>query len=301
MFARLFVLLSLGLLCWNGCRPAPYHALPRHLGVPEATCNLTDETVTVAAEEYTFAFNRGKRLAHINNVAYYLNHFVGMRAVNRQDVDLLRAALIDYQPLARPLVVMLDAGHGGTDSGCRSGETWESNITLAITQGVATRLRAAGHQVLMTRETAEQTVTLDARTQLAAAHPLDAFVSIHVNATANPATKGVEVYTLPAEGCDGTSNAPARGFLVGRAHLPTATRLAFMIQRRLLGITPTPEDRGVRHAHFKVLRDTPAPSVLVETGFLTNTEEYAYLISPAGQEQLAEAIAQGIVEALYEP
>lgn len=284
------------LITLAGCSPRAYERVPHALGLPYATRIVTETQVTIAKNGHTFIFERGKRPTTVDGVRYYLHRPAGLNTLNALDAALLRQAVVNPAPVRPRLTVMLDPGHGGADTGCRAGSAHEKRITLAIANEVAQRLRAQGHTVLTTREADATTRTLDERALLAASLPLDAFVSIHVNSAANPEAKGTEVYTLPAPDCEGTNaNSPARGPLVGHAHLPTATRLALNIQRALLALpTPAPADRGVRHAHFKVLRDIPAPSVLVETGFLTNAEDFARLTTPEGQRAIASAIAQGI-------
>lgn len=279
-----------------GCSPSAYERVPHALGLPYATRTVTETQVTIAKDGHTFVFERGKRPATIDGVRYYLHRPAGLNTLNALDATLLRQAVVRPAPARPRLTVMLDPGHGGTDTGCRAGGAHEKQITLAIATEAARLLRAQGHTVHMTREADATTRSLDERALLAAGLPIDAFVSIHVNSAANPEAKGAEVYTLPAPGCEGTNaNSPARGPLVGHAYLPTATRLAFGIQRALLALpAPAPADRGVRHAHFKVLRDIPAPSVLVETGFLTNAEDFMRLTTPEGQRAIAAAIAQGI-------
>lgn len=288
--------LLLVLLCsLLGCSSRAYRKVPHALGMPYAERTVTDTTVTISREDHSFVFNRGKREMLVDGVAYYLNKPAGMNAVNKVDTRLLRAAVVSPVQQKAQLTVMLDPGHGGTDTGCRVGKVYEKTINLAIAQQVKTLLEAKGHRVIMTRENDETTVTLDDRTHLAANQTIDAFVSIHVNSAGNPNAKGVEVFTLPAYGCEGTAaNSPARGPLVGQAYLVEATRLALAIQRELIDMPATPVDRGVRRAHFKVLRDTPAPAVLIETGFLTNETDYANLTSAQGQTDFAGAIAAGI-------
>lgn len=281
-----------------GCSPRAYRKVPHALGLPYASRTVTDETVTISRDGHTFRFNRGKRECVVNGVRYYLHKPAGMNTVGKTDTQLLRAAVVAPPPRKTSLTVLLDPGHGGSDTGCRLGSVYEKSITLAVTRQVRALLEAAGHRVFLTRETDQTTLSLDERTLLAAKLPIDAFVSIHVNSAANPNAKGVEVFTLPAYGCSGTAvNAPARGPLVGQAYLKTATRLALAIQRELIDLPAQPQDRGVRHAHFKVLRDTPAPAVLIETGFITNAQDYGFLTSPQGQQDLAGAIACGIERA----
>lgn len=282
-----------------GCGPRPYRSVPEALGMPGAEREVTAREVIIRDGAHTFVFARGKRPARVDGMLYYLHSPAGMRTLNAQDCALLRAGVVEAPtPLGRPLAVMLDAGHGGTDTGCRAGGALEKDITIAVALEAKRLLEAAGCRVWLTRNATSPALSLEARTILAAGAPIDAFVSIHVNSAENQEAKGIEVYTLPAPGCEGTAaNSPARPPMVGQNYLNTATRLAISVQRALLNLEPKPEDRGVRHAHFRVLRDTPAPAVLVEMGFLTNAEDFKPLTSPEGQQRFAAAIASGVLQA----
>ncbi len=293
---RVLVAIGLGLLA--GCATRPYGETSAMLGMPGAAVTCSDTEVVIANGVHRFVFGRGKRPATIDGVCYYLHSAAGQNELNRQDAELLRKAVVNRPPRKAKLRVMLDAGHGAADTGCRVGDTYEKNITLAVTLEVKRLLEARGHTVLLTRSDDKPAPTLDERVALAANQRLDAFVSIHVNSAKNSAAKGVEVYTIPAPGCEGTAaNSPARPPMVGQNYLVTATRLALAVQRALVKQMPAAEDRGVRHAHFKVLRDTPAPSILIEMGFLTNSLDFLPLSTPAGQQAFATAIADGILRA----
>ncbi len=293
----LFLLLSL-VLFLSGCVERAYRKVPRALGLPNAERVVTESQVTITEGTHTFVFERGKRMATLDGVQYYLHAPAGMSTLNPLDCQIIRYGIVTPGKRKAKLTLMIDAGHGGTDPGCMKENVHERDITLAIAKEVEARLKAKGHTVLMTRD-AQKTLTLSERTQLSSAQPLDAFISIHVNSAVNPQTKGVEVFTLPAPGCEGTpANSPPRAPMLGQIHLFTATRLAMAVQRELVAQDFKPLDRGVKHAHFKVLRDTPAPAILVETGFLSNEDDYKTLTSVEDQKKTAQAIARGIEQAL---
>lgn len=295
------------LLLILGCNSA-YRTTTRELGIPDAERTVEEGRVRLVAPAGSpvqmFEFTVGQRPAFIDGISYYLNRPAGTRDLSRDDIRILRAALLAPVVSKQTLNLLIDPGHGGTDSGCRKGDVHEQKITLAIAREVQAILKAKGHNVNLTRPNEKTTRTLDERTQLGASLKIDAFVSIHVNASANPEAKGVETYTLPAFGCEGTlPNSPARGPLAGHAHVVASTRLAYYVHQALLAkdeTTPdatTVADRGVRHAHFKVLRDTPAPAILIETGFITNAEDFARITDVAQQKQIANQIAEGILKA----
>lgn len=284
----------------SGCAPRPYRGLSEALGLPpETQCTVTPTQVKLLGGGHTLTFNRGKRPAEIDGTLYYLNTPAGMNAIAEHDLALIRQAILCPPPAKGHATLMLDPGHGAADTGCRAGKTYEKHITLAVALEVKRLLEAQGFTILMTRDSDQHAPSLEGRATLAAASPIDGFISIHVNSAKNPEAKGIELYTLPAPGCDGTAeHAPARAPMVGQNYLAQATRLAFCVQRALLASgEPKRADRGLRHAHFKVLRDTPAPAILIELGFLTNAQEFPLLAESAGQQRLASAIARGLQEA----
>lgn len=289
--------LLLFLLSLAGCFRGPYYESPEHLGFTrDADLTVTDTQVTITEGAHTFTFNRDKRTAIIDGTLYYLHTGTGHEAINLQDCAILKEAVMTPAPVKAQLTVLLDAGHGGKDTGCRAEGVVEKTLTLAITREVQRLLRLKGHTVLMTRE-GDSTLTLDDRTNAAAKQPIDAFISIHINSAANLAAKGSEIYTLPAPGCAGTNaNSDVCNDLIGQPFVAPSTRIALAIQRGL--VARGCADRGVKHANFKVLRDTAAPAVLIEPGFITNQEDFTRLSTPEGQRELAAAIAEGIEAAL---
>jgi len=224
--------------------------------------------------------------------------------------------------------VVVDAGHGGPDAGMRGpivgGVTLtEKEVTLGVSQALRDALAARGVDVVMTRSR-DTLIALADRGRIANASRGDLFVSVHVNA-ANPAwrdgsaARGFETYFLSDartedarqvaerenesvryEAAANTDGDPLR-FIVSdlaqNAHVREASRLAGAVQRRLGLVHPGP-DRGVHQAGFKVLVTASMPAVLVETGFGSNPAEAAYLVSERGQRELAEAIADAVVEHL---
>ncbi len=173
-------------------------------------------------------------------------------------------------------VVAIDPGHGGGDPGAVGINGLQEKIAvLSISTQVAEQLRRKGINAVLTR-TSDREIDLSPRVATAARVKADLFVSIHANAISlsRPDINGLETYYY----------ASTQGY-----------RLARAIHNRILKNTDM-QDRGVRQARFYVLRRTKMPSVLVETGFVTGSKDAARLSSPAQRTQLAEAIAQGIVD-----
>nr|WP_174783785.1 N-acetylmuramoyl-L-alanine amidase [Dolichospermum sp. UHCC 0259] len=174
------------------------------------------------------------------------------------------------------IVVIIDPGHGGKDSGAIGiGGVLEKDVILPISKRIAEVLERNGIQVIMTRDS-DYFVTLPGRVTMAQRANADVFVSIHANSAgaSRPEVSGLETY-----------------------HYDSGLRLAQIVHRKILQSLNV-RDRKVRKARFYVLRKTSMPSILVETGFLTGRDDAAKLRTSAYQNQMADAIAQGILQYL---
>jgi N-acetylmuramoyl-L-alanine amidase len=186
------------------------------------------------------------------------------------------------QPTTRPqvptgrLLVVIDPGHGGKDSGAPGiGGLLEKDVVLPIGNRVAAILQQNGVQTVLTRD-ADFFVELQGRVDIAERVNAALFVSIHANAVDNrPDVNGLEVY-----------------------YYESGYALAETVRKTILQNIGTLKDRGTRKARFYVLRKSSMPSILVETGYMTGREDVARLGNPAYQNQMAEAIANGILKYL---
>ncbi len=171
-------------------------------------------------------------------------------------------------------IVVVDPGHGGGDPGAIGNGIQEKDIVMPISQAAGRELQRLGYVVYYTR-TQDVEIDLAPRVALAEQVRADAFVSIHANSLASRAdqVRGIETFFAP-------------GSRSGR-------ELAEFIQTQAIGATGA-NDRGVKSARFYVIYKTTMPSVLVETGFVTNPQEAANLNNPGYQKSLGEAIARGI-------
>ncbi|MFN6525995.1 N-acetylmuramoyl-L-alanine amidase [Nostoc sp. ChiSLP03a] len=175
------------------------------------------------------------------------------------------------------VVVIIDPGHGGKDSGALGiGGAREKDVILPIGKRLAEILQQNGVQVIMTRDS-DYFVTLPGRVQLAERANADVFVSIHANSAgaSRPDVNGLEVY-----------------------YYDSGLDLARIVRSSILQSISTIKDRGVRRARFYVLRKSSMPSILVETGYMTGRQDMARLRTSAYQNQMAEAIARGVLQYL---
>ncbi len=174
------------------------------------------------------------------------------------------------------LVVLIDPGHGGKDSGAIGiGGLQEKRVILPISQRVAQILQQNGIQVVMTRKS-DYFVTLPGRVKIAERVNADVFVSIHANSAGRkrPDVNGLETY-----------------------YYDTGRSFASIVHRRILR-TVKMRDRRIRKARFYVLRKSSMPAILVETGYLTGRNDVKNLRSKWFQNKMAEGIARGILDYL---
>ncbi len=169
-------------------------------------------------------------------------------------------------------VVVLDAGHGGVQSGCEFDGVLEKDITLAVTMLAAEKLRAEGVTVILTRED-DTDVSLDERCRIANNVGADLFVSIHCNSyTEDTSVSGFEGYYH-----NGTKGQRLAEYILAAANA--------------LGV----KTRHVKDANYQVIRDTTMPAALMEIGFLSNPAERARLQTEDYQTTIAQAIADGVL------
>ena len=218
--------------------------------------------------------------------------------------------------------IVLDAGHGGHDSGA-TGPTglMEKDLVLDVTRRVAKLVEARlGLKVLLTRDT-DNFVTLRDRTSYANRQHADLFVSIHANAHREAAADGVETYFLSSEATDSTARqvaAAENGVVqfeqpagrgggqvdIVKAILWDLAQSEFQVESSRLAevvhdsMTQTLRisNRGVKQAGFYVLGGAAMPAILLEIGFVTNPREERKLKDTKYRDEIARAIAAGLAE-----
>jgi N-acetylmuramoyl-L-alanine amidase len=188
---------------------------------------------------------------------------------------VLSLLMISASAVARPAVVVIDPGHGGSDRGGMPGQRLaEKGFTLDTAKRLARVLRnGTGIKVVLTRDD-DTFVSLTERTNIANRYAgRDAvFISIHFNAGRREGAYGIETYYNNQ-----------RGY-----------RLAALVHPRVIQAMAS-IDRGVRRRGYSVLRKNRLPAILVECGFLTNSAEAARISDSHSRERLARAIADAIV------
>jgi len=223
--------------------------------------------------------------------------------------------------------LVIDAGHGGVDPGCNgANEIFEKQVTLGVALKLGKILADSMPElkVVFTRTT-DKTLKLSDRPELANKNSADLFISIHCNANNNVSAAGSETYFMGLHKTDGNLEVAKRensaityesdyqdnvrygGFdpdspeghiifsLVQNAFMKQSLKLATGIENQTGKISPI-KSRGVKQAGFLVLWQTSMPSVLVETGFLTNAADRKVLKTDEGQKKIALGIFRAVKE-----
>ena len=220
----------------------------------------------------------------------------------------------------RDVIVAVDAGHGGDDPGAvtRSGLR-EKDVVLAIAKALGRRIdRIPGMKAVLIRS-GDYFVGLRRRTEIARKHGADLLVSIHADSFRNPRVSGSGVYVLSKRGAsseaarwlakqenasdfvggvsiDDKDNVLA-SVLVDLQQTATLSASADLGTQVLtaLGRVGRRHKRRIERAGFMVLKSPDIPSILIETGFLTNPSDAKRLSNPKHQEKVARAILDGIL------
>ncbi|GAB4172015.1 MAG: hypothetical protein Fur0032_11420 [Terrimicrobiaceae bacterium] len=167
--------------------------------------------------------------------------------------------------------VVVDAGHGGFDTGARAVYgAREKVLTLDTARRLAKELRKRGFRVVETRTT-DRFIALSQRSEVSNQIPGSIFVSVHYNWSRRHGARGIEVFY----------------------YTPKSRRLAANILQEACRAYPT-ENRGVKSARFYVLRTNKRPAVLCELGFLSNPQDNRHAQNERYRQRLAERIAAGI-------
>jgi N-acetylmuramoyl-L-alanine amidase len=194
-------------------------------------------------------------------------------------------------------LVVIDPGHGGTDSGAMCGSILEKDLALDIAKRAQRLIRLQGVETLLTRE-GDDYVPLASRAAFANRQRECIFISIHFNDGKMAASTGVETYyaARQTEWAAGLSSwLPFLQQVASPPPNPHSQSLAGFIQNAVVAHTQA-VNRGTKAEQFYVIANVRHPAVLVEGGFLTNKEDIAKLESDEYRERLAAAICEGILQ-----
>lgn len=220
--------------------------------------------------------------------------------------------------------IVIDAGHGGHDPGCKGGDVREKEVTLAIALSLGAKLKEQMPDVkIIYTRSSDKFVELWERAAIANRNNADIFISIHCNAAKNTSINGTETFAMGLhkaednlevakrendvvllednyleryEGFDPSSPESHIYFsLFQNAYMDQSIKLAARVENQISKGINRPS-RGVKQAGFVVLWKTKMPSILIETGFLSNKKERDYLGSENGVNEISTAIANAVAD-----
>jgi N-acetylmuramoyl-L-alanine amidase len=216
-------------------------------------------------------------------------------------------------------LVVIDAGHGGHDSGAVSGRKREKDLVLQVAKRLEKQLKKRGYRVYMTRKR-DRFLKLPQRTRIADKKKAKVFISIHANSVPKKyrnRVHGVETFFLQTTRDAKSQRIAARenkavlkgagsklskrviiDSVLNGPKIVQSNKLAIDVQRRIMtnlhsrykGV----RDGGVRHAPFWVLVGASRPSILVEVGYISHPRERKRLFTSRYQELIAKGIAEGV-------
>lgn len=221
--------------------------------------------------------------------------------------------------LNRMITIALDPGHGGEDPGAVGASgSYEKDVVLAIAKRLKAKIEQQPNMRVMLTRDADYFVPLQVRVQKARKVQADLFVSIHADAFVEPTARGSSVFALSEKGASSTAarwlaNKENAADLIGgvnlrgqdkqlasvlldlstTAQINDSMKLARAVLNEIGGINRL-HKRSVEQAGFAVLKAPDIPSILVETAFISNPEEEARLTDNGYQDQMAEALMNGI-------
>ncbi len=216
-------------------------------------------------------------------------------------------------------LIVIDAGHGGHDSGAFYAGKKEKDLVLQIAKKLKSELKSEGYRVHLTRES-DRFLKLGERTRIADKKDAKVFISIHANAIGNKSrfeiVEGIETYFLQKtrdarsqriaarenasvlQGTDLLSRNVIIDSVLNGPKIVESNKLALDVQRNMVKRVKRRysdvKDGGVRPAPFYILVGASRPSILVEVGYLTNSKERVRMYKSDYQERIVEGITEGI-------
>ena len=224
------------------------------------------------------------------------------------------------KPAPKKAVIVIDPGHGGRDPGAIGARgTMEKNITLALAHEVKAQLAIRPDLTTHLTRDSDLLLPLGERVAIGQRHDADLFVSLHADATPSRRARGLSIYTLSEDASDDlAANLAERenkvdvlyGVDLQHVEKDVADVLIDLARRRSHAASNTARRRLIkglggkikllenpmRSANFAVLRSAQVPSILIESGFLSNPDDESLLINPKFRSQLAKMLANQIAD-----
>jgi N-acetylmuramoyl-L-alanine amidase len=276
--------------------------------------------VWMRSSVYIVKADIGSQELLINNTKFILSDNVaeskGKALFSRLDlVKLIDPVLLPNHIQAAEMfdTVVIDAGHGGHDSGAKGIYGYEKDFTLKMALSLSDALQKRGFKTVLTRRT-DEFISLPGRVAISNATPRSIFISLHFNSS-GPSAAGVETWALSPQGASSTfmgsrgwDNSTFSGNRRDSENIALATAVHAMVIHNLSAIADkgmmnrSMVDRGIKRARWTVLTGCNRPGILFEGGFVTNANEGRLIASQTYREYLTNSIADAVLnyrKALY--
>lgn len=274
----------------------------------------------VILQNFNFLTPSGQRgIPEVATASSEINGGKGTQSRLVAQRESVQAAPLDLSAAGYHIkTVVLDAGHGGKDPGCLGASAHEKDNALAIVLQLGAYIQAncPAVKVIYTRDK-DVFIELNERAAIANRNKADLFISVHCNSMPVARVSGTETYVLGVnraghnlevakrensvislednfrQNYDGYDPDGAEAHILNSmwqsAYLEQSILFASLVQQQA-SLHAGREDKGVKQAGFLVIRETAMPAVLIETGYLTNAVEEAFLAADEGREQMSYAI-----------
>ncbi|UKB80574.1 N-acetylmuramoyl-L-alanine amidase [Chryseobacterium sp. MEBOG07] len=192
-----------------------------------------------------------------------------MKGITLLALSIFSTAFLSFTPINKKYIV-IDAGHGGNDFGATHGEILEKNISLSVAKEIQKFNKSQDkYEVILTRDSDSYPTLSDRTNQINKLNPA-MVISLHVNSSPQKETvdNGFEVYTQNSD---------------------VSKELAGKIYKKF-------NAHKIEESNLHILRETKAPAVLVELGFINNSENRNYITSEKGQKEIAQKFVDVINE-----
>lgn len=208
------------------------------------------------------------------------------------------------QNFAKPFVLVIDPGHGGTDAGAVRGIFKEADITLQVAQRIRSLLQKEPSQnveVILTRET-NKSLSLENRVRTAENKKADLFISLHANSSNASYVSGMEFYfkkgVYPARLPDIQASTTVKkiiGDITRFGQVRQSLKFNQLLQAQIK-TSISDQKTVIKRAPFFVIEKTTMPSALIEIGYISNLSEAKLLLTEERQQEIAETIVRSIYD-----
>lgn len=253
--------------------------------------------ITFDPEQVMIKHDSFDAITRAKGIEFHIYNKKLLNQLQAKGTNVLRTTFVQ-----KPLIV-IDAGHGGTDSGTVSkGGLAEKNITLELSKKLEKELIKQGYQVCMTR-TKDEFVALDQRTKIANAKENTLFISLHGNNSSNVQVRGIETFCLDTHLFRTVNNelATAIDVIIQSADEQKNTqskKLADAVHSEILAEFKSKKyelpDRKVKFAATQVLMGINCPGILIEIDFLSHPEVEKNLLDDKYQQLYVQGICKGL-------